>query len=49
MIRDATDSTERNETCRQKVIQELKACEHKDVAAELVKQMGRSAGQDTQE
>lgn len=40
MLKDATDTTERNESYRQTLINELKAGEHKDIVGELVKQMG---------
>lgn len=40
MLKDATDTTERNETYRQTLIDELKDGKYKDRIAEMVKQMG---------
>jgi len=40
MIKDATDTTDRNAEYRLTLINELKSGNHKDIAQELVKQMG---------
>lgn len=40
MIKDATDTTERNAAYCQTLIEELKAGEHKELVEELVRQMG---------